>query len=161
MRERYKVSGLIWLILGIGMCVGAVKLKLGDLHKPGPGLVPFLSGVALGVSGLILRFSTISEELRGEEVKVKKIWVEGYWRNLIFILLILFGYTLLLEPLGFLLTAFLSLFFLFKLLHPKKYMMPFVYSGATVVLSYLLFSVWLRVQFPRGILGGITLWQVF
>ena len=144
------------------MCIGAIKLKLLDISgsRPGPGLMPFLSGTALSVSGLILIFATKSEELSDEEVKSKNIGV-SYWRNLIFLLLILFSYVLLLDTLGFILTTFLCLFFLFKLGYPKKYLVPLVYSGITVILSHLLFCVWLRFQFPRGILGRITLWQVF
>lgn len=58
------VGGMIWFVLGVGMCIASIKLNLGDFHKPGPGFMPFLSGFFLGVFGLILIFSIISKGLR-------------------------------------------------------------------------------------------------
>jgi hypothetical protein len=54
--------------------------------------------------------------------------------------------------LGFLLATFFFLFALFKFVEPKKWLMPFSLSLTSVILSHLVFNVWLRCQFPRGIL---------
>jgi len=157
MKKHDLLGGLIWLILGIGLCIESIKLKLisGGFHIPGPGFMPFLAGVLLGILGFILIFSSASKGLRkDEEVKDEKILMKKDWKNFLipFLnLLILFAYVLLLEPLGFLFSTFLFLFFLFKLSEPKKWLMPLVLSVSTVILSYLIFSVWLQCQFPRGI----------
>ena len=147
-----QVHGLIWLILGIGLCIGSVELRLGNLHRPGPGFLPFLSGAMLGLLGLILMVSSFLKEL-GEkgEPKVESIWVKGHWKKFFFTLLALFCYATLIEYLGFFSTTFLFFLFLFKLSEPKKWVMPLVLSVCTVIISYLLFSVWLKCQFPRGI----------
>ena len=65
---------------------------------------------------------------------------------------ILLGYILLLEPLGFLLTTFVCLLFLFKLSEPRRWVMPTILSACTATLSYLIFSVWLQSQLPKGLL---------
>lgn len=140
------MEGLIWLFLGIGLCIGAIKLKLGGIHKPGAGLMPFLSGALLGLLGLILMFFPISNQL-GKNGRVKVNW------KLFLVLLISFSYLILLKPLGFLLTTFLFLFFLFEITEPKKWVMSLVFSGVAAILGYLVFLVWLGGQFPRGILG--------
>ncbi len=151
------VGGFIWLILGIGVCIGSIELGLGVLQKPGPGFLPFLSGVLLGLFGLIIIFPLILRNLRKEkELNAKKVWGKENWKSLfptLLAFLALFGYLLFLNILGFILTAFLFLFFLFKLKEPKKWVMPLILSGVTVILSYLLFSVWLMCQFPKGIFG--------
>lgn len=152
MGRHDRVGGLIWTVLGILICIGSVKLRLGNFHKPGPGFMPFLSGVLLGLFGLILMFSTLLKRLEEEEeIKDRKIWVKGNWKNFLFSLSALFGYVLLLEPIGFILTTFLFLFFLIKIIEPKGWLMPLIISGATVTSSYLIFTLWLKLQFPKGI----------
>ena len=148
-----RVGGLIWLFLGIGFCIGSIKLNLGNFHNPGPGLMPFLLGTLLGLLGLVLIFSANSKELeRNEEVKVEKILVKENWTRLFFTLSTLCGYIILFEYLGFFLTTFIFFFLLFKLAEPKRWLMPLTLSGSAVILSYLLFSVWLQCQLPKGIL---------
>jgi putative tricarboxylic transport membrane protein len=156
MKKRVRLDGLVWLVLGISLCIGSVRLKLGYFHTPGPGFLPFLSGALLGILGLILIFPTTFARLgEGEEAKEKKTSVIWNWKKLInpfLTLLILFLYILLLEPLGFIFTTFICLFFLFKLSEPRKWITPVILSVCTSILSYLLFSVWLQCQFPRGLI---------
>jgi putative tricarboxylic transport membrane protein len=151
LKTHDRISGLIWVVLGIGICIGSVKLRLGDFHKPGPGFMPFLSGSFLILFGLILAVSTISKGLEKEKTKGKEAWMNVNWKSLLFTLLALFVYALLLEPLGFYITTFMFLFFLFKLTEPKRWLTPIVFAGISVILSYLIFSTWLKVQFPSGI----------
>jgi len=115
--------------------------------------MPFLSGALLGLFGLILMFSDISKAL-GEkgEVKFKEVLVKENWRKILFTFSTLVGYIILFEPLGFFITTFLFFFFLFKLTETKKWLMPLIFSGGAVILSYLIFSVWLKCSLPRGIL---------
>lgn len=154
MKRVETVSGLIFFILGMILCIGSFKLNLGYFRKPGPGFMPFLSGAFLGLLGLILMFSSILKRLsEEEELNRKKIWVKDNWKRILFYLSALFGYGLVLNLLGFLITTFVFLFFLFKLTEPKKYMMPLVLSVGSVIVSYLIFWVWLRSPLPRGIFG--------
>jgi putative tricarboxylic transport membrane protein len=155
--KRYLLAdGLIWVLLGIGICIGSVTLRLGDFHTPGAGFLPFVAGVLLGIFGLILMFSTLISQAREEkdagdqEGLTKRGW--GRFLNPSLTVAILFGYILLLEPLGFLLTTFVCLLTLFKLSEPKRWVTPLILSGTTAVLSYLVFSVWLQCQLPKGLL---------
>ncbi len=154
MRKDDLIGGLVWSILGVGICFMAVQLKLGNFHKPGPGFMPFLSGAFLGVTGMILAFVSILKQLREhEESERENIWVKERWKKVLYPLFALFGYIILLDPIGFHITTFVFLFFLFKLTSPKQWGMSLFLSGGTVILSYLIFSVWLKCQFPRGVLG--------
>jgi putative tricarboxylic transport membrane protein len=153
MKKYDLLGGLIWFMLGISLCIGSIKLKLGDLRMPGPGFMPFISGIFLGVFGLILTLSAIPKKFgEEEELNGKKIWKEVNCGKLLLTLIFSFGYGFLLEPLGFLITTFIFLFFLFKLTQPKRWVMPLVLSVGSVVTSYLFFHIWLKCQFPMGIL---------
>ncbi len=156
MNKRDRVGGLIWLGLGIALCIESIELGLGKIRHPGAGFLPFLSGVLLAILGVSLSLSDLSKG-SGEEVGVKgeKIWEIGYWKGygLPFLsLLSLLGYILVLNVLGFLLTTFLWLFFLFKLGDPRRWLMPLTSAVSTVIISYLVFGVWLQLQLPKGII---------
>jgi putative tricarboxylic transport membrane protein len=154
MKIHERIGGFIWLLLGIGVCVGAAKMRMGNLHKPGPGFMPFLAGALLGLFGLILLLSTISRG--GGEEKPTTSENEGRgknWKMFFLCVLALFGYAFLIEPLGFYTTTGVFLFALFKLANHQKWVMPLISAGVTVVLSYLIFTVWLNTQFPGGVTG--------
>ena len=150
MKKYDRVWGWLWFVLGLGICAESIRLNLGTLHKPGPGFLPFLTGAFLGTLGLILGLSSVSNEFK-EEDSGNKTWIKGKEKNILLPLSALFGYILLLDFLGFLFTTFVFLFFLFKLAEPKRWFFPLYLAGGTAVLSYLIFSVWLQCQFPKGV----------
>jgi putative tricarboxylic transport membrane protein len=150
-----RMSGLIWVVIGIAVCIGAIQLGLGHLHNPGTGLSPFMSGSLLVFLGIILLFTGVSKK-SGKEDHVyerKGIVVKGNQKILFLTLLVLVGYILLFEFLGFSLSTFFFFFSLCKLTRPKRWLMPLLFSGSSVILSYLIFSVWLKAQLPAGIVG--------
>ena len=159
MKQHDRAGGLIWVILGISLLVGSLKLDLGGLGEPGPGFFPFLAGALLALLGGILFISTTVIGLRGDErleaednSKRKKNWL-----NITFMLLALFSYPLISEGLGFFLAALLFLSFSVNLIKPnlkkpKGWLMSLVFSLIAVTLSYLIFVVLLGCHFPRGIL---------
>jgi len=147
-----QIGGLIWLALGILLCLGSVKLGLGTPRSPASGFAPFLTGCLLGLFGLILTLSSILRESDGKksfpETHSRKGWTKGFLS-----LLILFLYAALVNTLGFIISTSLSMFFLFKIMEPRKWLKLILISVSTSLLSYLIFCIWLRVSFPKGIFG--------
>ena len=156
MKKYVLADGLIWVMLGIGMCLGSIELKLGDFHTPGAGFLPFFAGALLAVFGLILMLSSLFSQAReGGNAVASKALAKRRWRrflNPLLTVVILLLYILLLESFGFLLTTFICLLLLFKLSESRKWVTPVVLSGSTAILSYLVFSVWLQCQLPKGLL---------
>lgn len=152
MKKYDLVGGLFWSVLGIGICIESIHLKLGELHRPGPGFTPFLAGVLLTILGSMLVFPSISTRLRKNDgLSGKKLWVKENRKIFIITILTLVGYISLLEFLGFVVTTFIFFLILFKLKEPKRWVKPIVFSAVTVMISYLIFSVWLTCPFPKGI----------
>lgn len=148
------LGGFIWLILGMGVCLGSIKLKIGTLHSPGPGFISFLSGILLGLLGLGLMYSSFLKGLKkGENGKAIEISTEVNWRKLSWTFLALGGYILLFQPIGFVLSTFLFFFsVLYSFAKPQKWLMPLVISGCAAILGYFVFYICLGVELPRGIL---------
>jgi hypothetical protein len=77
--KRERVEGLIWLVLGVGLSTASIQLRLGNLHRPGPGFMPFLSGALLGVFGLVLLFFPPAETPdEGEAASTGKDWRSSF-----------------------------------------------------------------------------------
>lgn len=148
-------GGLIWSFLGIALCLGSVELKLGNFHNPGAGFMPFWAGAFLGLLGLVLIFQAAVKRSERQEREGEKFWVKGKGRNFFITLLAMFGYVLFFKSLGFLLATFLFLLLLFKLTETRRWVFPIAFSAVVGVLGYLLFCVWLKGQFPRGILESL------
>ena len=154
MKIHERIGGFIWLLLGIVVCIGAVRMRMGSLKKPGPGFMPFLAGALLGLFGLILLLSAMSRSGDEERPTTSENEERGKnWKMFLSCVLALFGYAFLLEPLGFYTTTGVFLFTLFKLANHPKWVTPLISAGVTVILSYLIFTVWLKTQFPGGITG--------
>ena len=151
---------LFWIGLSVLVMVLAHRLGLQDktgvekAGTPGPGLMPFLCGLSLLLVSLYMLAAFLLRNRAGEESAV-----EGQAKPnrglIILILAVLLGYAFLLEPLGYLLTTGLTLFFLFHRMG-GRWGTAALASAATAVITYLVFTQ-LGVLLPEGIftLGGI------
>jgi putative tricarboxylic transport membrane protein len=153
MKQVGTKEGMIWIMIGGGICFLSWRIRLGSFNEPGAGFVAFASGVSLVVIGMIMTFSKTflkrsSDGSRGAErpfFKLPKF-------PLVYTMGVLVGYGLVLNLLGYLITTFLLMLALFYDRGTNRFFPSVSASLLTVVSTYLIFETWLRVQFPRGIL---------
>jgi putative tricarboxylic transport membrane protein len=151
MNLRDGLSGFFWLIISISVCVMSIGIEIGTIHSPGPGFVPFWSGVALGMFSIAL---LIMNFLKGKgEEKISSLWKGMEWHKVILVLASLFIYAILLPRLGYLLATSGLLALLFGIMRRQKLWTQVGIAVITALASYLLFYVWLDVQLPKGILA--------
>jgi len=153
MRNPDQTSSLFWLLIGIGITLGSLKYGFGSLHEPGAGFITFFAGAILSLLSIALFLSSLRS---GEPRKgLRILWEDLEVGKVFYVLGFLVIYTLVLNHLGFLVSTFLLLSFLFRVKAtyrlPKVIIMSFLITAA----SYLLFEVWLKVPLPKGILGRI------
>ncbi len=149
--KRYdEISSLVWMSLAIFICVESYRLPIGSWRDPGAGLFPLLSGIFLGfLSGL-----TFIRAFLHKKKEFRETWYsKDKWKSLILVLMVLFGYALFLEILGFLLSTFLLLVFLFRGIEPQRWIVSIGGSAVASFLSYAVFELWLKTQLPKGIFG--------
>lgn len=151
MKNRDLVSSLIWMALGGLFVVGALQQGLMRKGVPGPGFLPFLSGFALIFVSLFVLIPALCHRKKdhGNDFFPER---QGH-RTLLLAVPALFGFGISLEYAGYLLTTFLFMFFMARLIEPKRWWSTTLLALLTAIMSYLLFIVLLEVQLPKGPLG--------
>lgn len=151
MRQRDLVSSIIWMALGGLFVIGALQNGLMRKGVPGPGFLPFFSGLAL----IFISFFVFIPALRqnGRDKKSAFFPERDSFRKLVLALAALFAFGIVMELGGYLLTTFLFILFMARLMEPKSWRTTILLALLTAVLSYTLFVVLLEVQLPKGLLG--------
>jgi len=151
-KQLRKVEGIFWVGIGVLICLLGWREDLGSLREPGAGFVALFSGLLIAVIGVILTLSEIfSKADRSTAFDLSSAFKDISWSRLIYTMVLLFIYTLLLDKLGYLLTTFFVMWALFFDWQTKRWFPSFFASFIATGASYLVFEVWLRSQFPRGI----------
>jgi putative tricarboxylic transport membrane protein len=148
-KRTYVVVNIFWLVLSTAVCVESWSLKVGGLHNPGPGFLPFYTAILLGVLALISLLQTLKES----EGSASEIWGGIQFGKLAILLGALFLYVFLLDWLGFLLGTFLLLLVLFRIVEPYGWKTILLSSLLTTGGTYLFFVILLESRLPRGFLG--------
>lgn len=137
---------ILFIVLSVLICLGSVKMGIGKLNEPGPGLMPLGAGFFLGILSLIQLF------VKGPDPGEDQIGYKGVkWGRLSLVVLSLIAFTVLLPILGYLITTFLVMFFLYKSIEPQKWWVSFSGAFLSTILTYLLFAVALKSYFPEGV----------
>jgi len=134
---------LFALAAGFGM--KSLSLGIGSLRNPGAGFVPFWSAALLACLSVVIFVRSIGE--KNVILQFGKGWKKSAW-----VLGSLLFYFFFLEKLGFPITAFVIIFALLSLQN-RKWVGIFLATLFTVVLSYVIFEIWLGVRLPKGFLG--------
>jgi hypothetical protein len=151
MKNRDLVSSIVWMALGGAFVAGALHLGLMRKGVPGPGFLPFLSGLALIIVSLFVLIPALVQKGKAEG---GDFFPEpGSLQKLLSALAALFAFGVALEYAGYLITTFLFMLFIARLMEPKGWWTTTLIALLTAGLSYLLFVVLLEVQLPRSPLG--------
>jgi hypothetical protein len=149
-RRADRITGAVLLAFAIAFSAGALKFyTYSGPGGPGSAFLPFWLGILMAVLALMLLASALREPGAGPE------WLprgEGRKR-----LLVVLGVTIalvaLLKVLGMMLGTALFLIVLLRLIDRSPWPLALSVAALTSGLNYLVFTHWLRVPFPVGVLG--------
>jgi putative tricarboxylic transport membrane protein len=153
MRKYDLWSSLALFLLGAVICYESLHLGLGTWRIPGPGFLPFWTGIFL-VSLSISIFILALIKGEGTSPGPGKFFPRADSCKIVCLVLIsLIIYNLIWTTVGFSLSTLLFLGFLFRVVGKRRWRV--VISGAvlTSFAAYMLFEVLLKSQLPTGILG--------
>jgi putative tricarboxylic transport membrane protein len=151
--ERYdRVISLIWVAIGVLLCLEAWSLGLGKVSEPQTGFMPFVVGLGIIVLSVFLFFDSSLTLRKNRSLKVS-IWSGVNWRRILYMVVLLAGYAVLLRRLGYLVDTFLLMTLLIKSAEDSRWPGAVLSGLLITAVSHLIFRVWLLVPFPEGILS--------
>jgi putative tricarboxylic transport membrane protein len=141
-------TGLFLIIFSGAVISEAIQLEIGTPQSPGSGFMIFGAAGVLGL--LALRQFIRSLRFRGREVKQTSRVIR--WKQLTSVILANIVYIFVLQPVGYLLSTFFLLCFLFQVHEKGRWVSAVAGAALTSLLSYLVFSRMLQLHLPRGVI---------
>ena len=148
--SREEGSSLVWLGIAILICIGSFRLSLGSFRNPGPGFFPFIAGLIVAVLALAIHLQARGKASAKETPE--PLWTDKKRiRKMVFTTLALLAYGVGMDYLGFLVSTFIFLAFLLRMIEPQRWSLVLLESALASGISYLIFDIWLQAQLPKGI----------
>jgi putative tricarboxylic transport membrane protein len=149
MKERIVSLGI--LVFALVYLAGSISLKVGTAAQPGAGMFPTMIAVSLLA---IASFHTWRTFRKTSEKEGGHSWTQLAPAGIAAALIV---YPVLLKSLNFLLSTFIVLFVLFRLLHFKTTLTSFLTALITTIFSFIIFAGFLGVVLPVGFVEEIIL----
>lgn len=147
-----RASSIVWLAVGLLSIYGSFQLGLGTLGEPGSGLLSFFAGSFICLMALIVFLQSFLQG-KGFQVKISTLWKGNRWYRSALVGLLLLVFILVLEWIGFLLTAFLVVLAMIKGVEKLSWGKALLISISASAVCYLVFDKLLKAALPRGLLG--------
>ncbi len=153
--QRELVSSGVLMMLGLVVIGGAARYAFGTLSNPGPGFFPVILGSLLVIlSGIRLVRILFQCFTRREEIKRSSFFSGPLSAKRVIIIFASLLFLRFAFPfLGLLPGLFMFSFLVMIALEPTQWRKALIFSLFSAVGNYLLFSVWLQIEFPVGIFG--------
>ncbi|MDP1533789.1 MAG: tripartite tricarboxylate transporter TctB family protein [Rubrivivax sp.] len=150
MRSADRIAGAALLAFALAFSVAALKNHTywGE-NGPGPAFMPFWLGLVMAVLSALLLIGALRSKDRGEA------WLpsgDGL-RRLVLVLGATVAFVALLSVLGMALGTALFIGVLMRRLERHPWPLTLAVALGVAGLNYLVFTLWLRVPFPVGVLG--------
>jgi biotin transporter BioY len=160
MTTRKEVAGnLVVVLFGAVFLFYTTRYPLDTWESPGPAVFPLILGVILTIlgAGQLVRALWKSRRREHHDRRGNEPGLGSLLRNSgegkAFRMIILFIlYLLMMQWIGFFSSTFLFAVLSSRLTEAKDWGRPVALSVGTTLFCYLLFEVWLKLSFPRGIL---------
>lgn len=136
-------------ILAIVVLIVSWGYGFGSLKQPGPGLYPFLLGV------IILPFSVILLLIGLKSEERESLFDKSALITFSLMVASFFLWIITLPFLGYVIGTLAVTYAFCKIMGLEGWIKPLIMSVCTALFVYLLFDVWLYIDFPRGLLEGI------
>jgi putative tricarboxylic transport membrane protein len=141
---------LVWLLLALFSSVAfyeAGKLPFGRLSAPGAGFFPKVLAAMLALvsfMGLLRTFGTNDLSTRSD--------LRLRWSKILLAVIMLLAFAALLESAGYLVTTFLFVLSLLRVVERKSWMQAGIVALSASSVSYIIFGLLLGTPLPAGFL---------
>ena len=149
MQRTGVISAVTLLALALAALFVASKLPFGRLSAPQPGFFPVILAVLLATFSLILMAQAIGGS---KEESAASRAPTATWKRIVLAVGALLAYGVLFEILGYIISTFLFIAFLLRVVERQNWGLIIVVAFSTSLLSYLIFGLLLETPLPPGIL---------
>jgi putative tricarboxylic transport membrane protein len=137
---------ILWILLSCFIVKGAIDLQIGGLSHPGPGFMPLVIGIFMTIVSFITLLQMILNKIRINSKTMDDKLSFANFNKILIVFISVITYSLVLNYLGYLISTFVLMLFLFKGIAPQKWSIASISTIITVILSYYIFVVWLGCQ---------------
>jgi len=151
MKKADLITGIVLLVLSGYAIQEAWRMPQSATFGPGSGFLPFWLGVILAAFSLIL---IITASLRRKDEQGSPLFPGK--EGLIVVVKVLAGlalFTILMETLGFIVSAFLFVGYLMGVVQHERWQTVLLTAVLTTAGLYTVFQILLGVSLPRNMLG--------
>lgn len=146
------LTGILLLAFSVFYLAATVQLHevTGLPMAIGPKVFPFLLGGSMLILSLILLGQGIKSSAEGDKAKV--VWTKKEVKDFLVIPGLVLLYALVLENLGYVLSTLFFLLAAMLFMGRRRWWSNLFWAAAFSFGSYYLFTYWLDVQLPKGLL---------
>jgi putative tricarboxylic transport membrane protein len=148
---RNRFSGLFWVAFSVFVCLESLQAGVGTLGRPGAGFLSFWSALILGLLAMILVVGSFA--VRSKEPKTVELFGKRKRSNVVIALVSLLLYVVFVERAGYLVTTFGLMIILYVIAGRSRVWVQIIGAVVTVLVTYIVFDLWLGVQLPKGMLS--------
>lgn len=158
-RKEIASSGVLILFSAVFL-VYTTRYPLDDWENPGPAVFPLILGAILLVlaSWLLIRALLAPKEGTPGTAGHRIAALQRFLRenrgeaNVVVLALMLVLYVLMVQWVGFFVSTLLLVVFVSRLVEKRGWGRPVALAAGVGLFCWLLFEMWLKLSFPRGIL---------
>ncbi len=146
------IGGVVIFLFGAVTTLLSLSMPIGTFRTPGTGMFPLILGILLMfLSGLFLLLLFLKTQATRE--KSSTVEILGSSRQLILFFGTMVLVTLFFNRLGYLLSSFLLMLALLRILGLRSWKLNLPVSFITAIVCYFLFVQWLKIPLPKGLIG--------
>ncbi len=149
-QHSLKITAVCLLGFSLFYFFDSLRMKMGTLKNPGPGLIPAVIGALLIVCTGFYLLQVFRKKSGAPSGEGKSPRGEKNYRAIIGIVACTLVYPFILEPLKFIAATFASGFIMLFLLKPKKILYSFLLALCLAVGAFMIFSRLFGVALPSG-----------
>jgi putative tricarboxylic transport membrane protein len=150
MRRTDFLSAVTLLALALATLLEASKLPFGRVGSPQAGFFPLILAVFLAIFSLVFLAQAIGV-YKAEPGGSRR--GPTTWNKIVLAIGALVVFGLLFESLGYVISTFLFIAFLLRVVERQKWSLVVVVAFVTSLATYLVFGLLLNTPLPAGILG--------
>ena len=151
-----KKGDLVYSVIGMGLSLWLMlesqKFAYASKFGIGPGFFPFWLGIVLAGFSLFRFILCFKEQYNAEEMRPRLPGLRSLGR-LGLIMLIMAGFALVMNGLGFILTVFFFVSVILYTMEGDSILKSIFYGVMFSAAVFLIFRYWLEVDLPTGLLG--------